>query len=326
MIKREIPWIEKYRPKTIDSLIADESTKTKIKNIIKDKEMPNIIITGIPGTGKTSTIVCLTKSILGKHFKEGVLELNASDDRGIRASDTIITFCKKKFNINKPNEKKYSNHKMILLDEADNMTNKAQQVINNMMEKYNSTTRFAFTCNNSTKIIESIQSKCIILRYKRLSKDQIYSRLEDICKNENIDYTKDGLNSIVLTSLGDMRQAINNLQLTYNTYEKINIKNVTNICEKPQPDILKKILLLCSKNNLSESIKNIYEIKNNGFSSADIIMSMLNVLKYDEFKELEINTKMKYYKIIGKTALKISLGLNSIIQLTGCISELIESN
>jgi uncharacterized protein (UPF0335 family) len=109
-------------------------------------------------------------------------------------------------------------------------------------------------------------------------------------------------------------------------HTKINIKNVTNICEKPQPDILKKILLLCSKNNLSESIKNIYEIKNNGFSSADIIMSMLNVLKYDEFKELEINTKMKYYKIIGKTALKISLGLNSIIQLTGCISELIESN
>ena len=98
-------------------------------------------------------------------------------------------------------------HKIVLLDEADNMTKKAQQLINNLMEKYRKTTSFAFTCNNSSDIIESIQSRCIILRYKRLDNKKVHERIKYICDNEKIKYTDKGLSSIILTSEGDMRQA-----------------------------------------------------------------------------------------------------------------------
>ena len=154
-----IPWVEKYRPTNIENLVLETPIYNKIKKIIDDKNMPNIIITGLPGIGKTTTILCIAKILLGKYFEQGVLELNASDDRGIKAvQDSIIYFCKKKLEM----EEDYAQHKIVLLDEADNMTTKAQQLVNNLMEKYHSTTRFAFTCNNSSDIIEAIQSRCII--------------------------------------------------------------------------------------------------------------------------------------------------------------------
>lgn len=117
------PWIEKYRPKEVEDLVLEDGTLNKIKKIINDKDMPNIIITGSPGIGKTTTILCIAKKLLGRHFKEGVLELNASDDRGVKTvNESIEYFCKKKLDISD----KYSRHKIILLDEADNMTKKAQ--------------------------------------------------------------------------------------------------------------------------------------------------------------------------------------------------------
>src|ERR1700744_3148564 len=170
IIKRT-PWIEKYRPKSIYDLILDKKMFDKIKKIIDDKDMPNIIIMGVPGIGKTTTIKCIARGLFGKFVNDAVLELNASDDRGIKAvQETIMNFCKKKLDLNEddngdqckiiPKIKKYADHKIIILDEADNMTIKAQSQINNLMEKYHKTTRFAFTCNISEDIIESIQSRC----------------------------------------------------------------------------------------------------------------------------------------------------------------------
>ena len=225
--KNSSPWIEKYRPTSINELLLDDCTMNKVRTINKEKSLPNIIITGVPGIGKTTTILCLAKSLLGPHVSNFVLELNASDERGIKAvNDSIIHFCRKKMQIN---ESKYAQHKIVLLDEADNMTKKAQQLINNLMEKYRKTTRFAFTCNNSSDIIESIQSRCIILRYKRLDNKKVHERIKYICDNEKIKYTDKGLSSIILTSEGDMRQAINNLQMTYNGFKVINEKNVPGV-------------------------------------------------------------------------------------------------
>ena len=215
------PWIEKYRPIDVNSLVLDETVYLKLKKIINEKNMPNIIITGLPGIGKTTTILCLAKSLLGENFDECVLELNASDERGIKSvQDSIEYFCKKK--IDSVNVK----HKIVLLDEADNMTVKAQQAINNLMENYNTSTRFAFTCNNSCDIIEAIQSRCIILRYSRLKNEQVYNRLNKICTEEKLEYTKEGLDTIVNISQGDLRKAINNLQITFNGYGKITSENV----------------------------------------------------------------------------------------------------
>ena len=167
--RQNLPWIEKYRPRTIDELVVDEVVKKRIRYYIDNKEIPDLLIAGIPGIGKTTTILCLASSILGPFIKTAVLELNASDERGIKTVEEEITnFCKRKITFSHANQ-----HKIVMLDEVDNMTKKAQQKVNILMGMYHKTTRFAFTCNDSTKIIEGIQSRCTMLRYKRLGNEAV---------------------------------------------------------------------------------------------------------------------------------------------------------
>ena len=186
--KKYVPFIEKYRPKKIEDLILPSLMQYKIMSMIENKTLPNLIITGSSGTGKTSTILCLAKRMLGSN-KELILELNASNNRTLDFINTKVAyFCKKKLS--------YDNtcKKIIIFDEADNITKKAQNLLANLMEEYSYNTCFAFTCNESNKIIEAIQSRCTSLRYVSVSAENIKKRLETICKKENIIYSEDGLN------------------------------------------------------------------------------------------------------------------------------------
>lgn len=315
------PWTEKYRPESIDELVIDVNILSKVKKIIDDKNMPNIIITGMPGIGKTSTVLCIAKNILGKYFNQGVLELNASDDRGIKAvQDSIIYFCKKKMETSTEDFSDKGIHKIVLLDEADNMTKKAQQLVNNLMEKYHKTTRFAFTCNNSSDIIEAVQSRCIILRYKRLSNDQVVSRLKHICNVENVTYTEEGLDAIVLTSQGDMRQAVNNLQVVYNGYSVVTEENVFKLCDKPHPLTIKNIFMACVHNDIKTALLYLESLRDSGYSNSDISMSMINTIKSSKLTEIDEKTKIKFFTEISNTCLNISKGMDSPLQLTGCIA------
>jgi len=311
------PWIEKYRPTKVDDLVADQNTLNKIKTIISERDMPNIIITGVPGIGKTSTILCIAKNILGRYYSDGVLELNASDDRGIKSvQESIIYFCKKKL------ETKENIHKIVMLDEADNMTDKAQKSINHLMEEYQHSTRFAFTCNNSSDIIEAIQSRCIILRYTRLNNSQVSNRLIHICQTENVPYTKEGISAIVTVSQGDLRQAINNLQLTFNGYVDIIPENVFKLCDKPHPLVIQKIFSACNKKDVRTALICLNELRDKGYSSSDISIGMINTLKNAHLPDINENTKIKFMNEISKTCLFISKGLNTPLQLTGCICAL----
>jgi replication factor C subunit 2/4 len=311
-----IPWIEKYRPKTIEEIVLDNNTLKKIENIIQEKDMPNIIITGVPGIGKTTTIQCIARSFFGKNINKSILEINASDDRGIKAvQEMIITFCKKKIE---------SNHKIIILDEADNMTSKAQRLINVLMEKYHKTTRFAFTCNNSSDIIEAIQSRCIIFRYYRLGKEQIIQRLKIICDKEKVPYEDEALEELAVSSQGDMRTAINNLQLTCNGIGEVIIDNVYKMCDKPQSIIIKQIFDACINKDVSLAIKTILNLKKNGFSGSDIMLSMTNTLKLADYT-IDESIKIKLLGKVSKASYIISRGIDSDLQLIGCISDIILS-
>lgn len=162
------------------------------------------------GVGKTTTILCLARQLLGPAFKEAVLELNASNERGIDVvRNRIKMFAQQKVTLPK------SRHKIVILDEADAMTGAAQQALRRTMEMYSNTTRFALAANSSEKIIEPIQSRCAMLRYSRLSNPQILAKLLDVCDKEGVHYTEDGLEAIVFTAQGDMRQALNNLQVLF---------------------------------------------------------------------------------------------------------------
>lgn len=314
----DIPWIEKYRPTTIEDIIIDHTNLKRINYMVKNKSMPNIIISGEPGIGKTTTILCLAKILLGNKYKEGVLELNASDDRGIKiVQDSMTIFCKKKFH------EDYQ-HKVVLLDEADNLTPKAQQLIANLMENYGNNTRFAFTCNSSTEIIDSIQSRCIILRYKRLSIKKLRERILQICEYENISYDDEGIETIIQGSNGDLRTTINNLQAVYTGFGKITLENVNKICDKPNPVIIKKIIECCKKSDIDNAIKYINSFKNKGYSGSDIILSMNNVLK--SYDGLDNKSKIKYINELGKTCVNVNKGVDTNLQLYGCLSRICMSN
>mgnify|MGYP001155074604 CR=1 FL=1 len=321
MQKYHIPWIEKYRPKTTTELIVDAITRRKIDKIIEEKSMPNLIITGTPGIGKTTTIRCIARALYGRHMPDAVLELNASDDRGIKSvQDTITDFCKRKFFVDGT---KYATHKLIILDEADGFMEKAQNLISSIMEIYHKTTRFAFTCNNSSDILESIQSRCNIMRYLRLRDNQMIPRLKYICEKENIEHTNDALKIIATIAQGDLRSAVNNLELVYNAENKITEDNIYKICDRPQPESINNIFKACIKKDFKQVINSVQQLKDNGFVEIDIVLNMIFIIRIGKsiLKEKEQHVVINE---IGQAAYIISKGNNGYIHLISTLARIMD--
>lgn len=217
--------------------------------------MPHVIISGMPGIGKTTSILCLARQLLGDAYKEAVLELNASDERGIDVvRNRIKGFAQKKVTL------PAGRQKLVILDEADSMTSGAQQALRRTMEIYSSTTRFAFACNQSNKIIEPLQSRCAILRYSRLTDAQIVKRLTQICEAEKVEYSEDGLAALVFSAEGDMRQAINNLQSTHAGFGFVDGNNVFRVVDQPHPYKVETMIKNCHLCNIDAALSMLKEL------------------------------------------------------------------
>jgi replication factor C subunit 2/4 len=314
----EKPWVEKYRPKTLDDIIGNEKEIINLKNMVEQGSIPNLILAGNQGSGKTSSILCLCRQLLGSNIKETVLELNASDDRGISVvREKIKMFAQKKVTL------KPGSHKIIILDEADSMTNTAQQSLRRIMEEHSNTTRFAMSCNISSKIIEPIQSRCVILRFNRLSDNEMMKKLLEVSKEENVKIEPGGLDAILFTAEGDMRNALNNLQATHNGFGTINSENVYKVCDKPHPEIVKKIIKKCIINSTNDACLIMTDLYNQGYSAIDIIGTVFKIVRdSDDAKLDENNLRLNYIKEVGITHMRILDGLDSIIQLNGLVSRL----
>lgn len=247
-------------------------------------------------------------------MKNAVLELNASNERGIDVvREKIKGFAQSKVTL-PPNR-----HKIIILDEADSMTTGAQQALRRTMEIYSSTTRFALACNTSDKIIEPIQSRCAHVRFNKLNDQQIKRRVLEICKKENVDYTDDGIEAILFTAQGDLRQAINNLQSTCDGFGKVNNANVYKVCDEPHPNIVKEMLKYCVENRFDDAYQKMNYLWSLGYSSQDIISNIFNVCKAYEMPE---NLKMEYIKEIGVANLRMNKSVKSLLQFSGLLIRL----
>jgi len=317
IIKVDIPWVEKHRPKKVDDLLINDNVTNKINKIIEVKNMPNLIITGNPGIGKTSTALCIASELLGKYYEDGVIELNASDNRGLEViNNTIIHFCKKKLEAD--NNKI---QKIIILDEADNITSKAQYVLVNLMETYLNTTRFIFTCNDSSKIIKSIQSRCMILKYPKINNEQMKEKLIDICTKENVKYTDEGLDAIIFSSQGDIRQAINNLEVVYYGYGEVKSENVYKMCDQPQPILITNIINACMIGDIITAVNYAIELRKKGYCVNDIVLGMLSILKEMNMKD---ETKINYIQYVSESYMEINDCVDSELQLWNCLAKMAE--
>eukprot|EP00527_Entomoneis_sp_CCMP2396_P002686 CAMPEP_0198142282 /NCGR_PEP_ID=MMETSP1443-20131203/5111_1 /TAXON_ID=186043 /ORGANISM="Entomoneis sp., Strain CCMP2396" /LENGTH=352 /DNA_ID=CAMNT_0043805253 /DNA_START=130 /DNA_END=1188 /DNA_ORIENTATION=+ len=313
----QMPWVEKYRPKTLDDVVGNEETVSRLRAIAKTGNLPNLILSGPPGTGKTTSVHALARQLLGSSYKNAVLELNASDARGIDVVRNRI----KSFAMNKVSLPP-GRHKIIILDEADSMTSAAQQALRRTMELFSSTTRFCLACNISTKIIEAIQSRAAILRYSRLGNEQVLECLLRVCKAENIAYTDSGLEAILFTAEGDMRHALNNLQASFHLTQDgmITQETVFKVCDQPHPKVVSEIIAHCQKGDTLKAVQTMQKLCQLGYAVSDIIGTLFKVVK--AHMQLPEALKLEYLREIGFTHMRIADGVNSSLQLYGLVARL----
>ena len=218
----------------------------------------------------------------------------------------------------------HARHKIIILDEADSMTNAAQQALRRTMELFSHTTRFCFACNVSTKIIEAIQSRAAILRYSRLSNEQVLDCILNVCEKEEVPYTDDGLEAIIFTAEGDMRHALNTLQaayyLTKQTMGVVNQTTVLKVCDQPHPKTIGEIINACHVGNTRLAVDTMNALYKSGYSASDIIGTIFKVVK--AHTELPEGLKLEYLREIGFTHMRISDGVNTVLQLLGLVARL----
>ncbi|KAG2434795.1 hypothetical protein HXX76_007680 [Chlamydomonas incerta] len=310
----DLPWLEKYRPQYINEIVGNTEAVARLQVIAEEGNMPNVILAGPPGTGKTTSILCLAHQLLGPNYKEAVLELNASDDRGIDVvRNKIKMFAQKKVTLPP------GRHKIVILDEADSMTSGAQQALRRTMEIYSNSTRFALACNQSSKIIEPIQSRCAIVRYARIPDEDILSRMRLVAEKEGVTYNEAGMEAIIFTADGDMRQALNNMQATHSGFGFISQENVFKVCDQPHPKLVMGIIAKCKAGDLDAAYAGMKELQDMGYSPMDIITTVFRVVRNADIPEF---LKLEYLKEIGFCHMRVSEGVNSRLQLSGLLAKL----
>jgi replication factor C subunit 2/4 len=318
----EITWIEKYRPSSFDDIILNDCVKLKLSHIIETKNMPNIIITGEYGTGKTTTIKCIKNILFGKYGQSNSLELNASDDRGVKTVyEYITTFCKKKMDIPIDEKHLYSRHKIIILDEADNITKKAQKLISVLIDRYYNSVRFAFTCNRLYEIIELIQSKCTIIKYNSNYMPGILYRLEFICRNENINISKKTLQTIIKNSKYDIRKCINALQITASNKDMTTRDTINS-------DML-QLIHNCYNNNFKNVLLIATKQLDIGYNATDILICLLNTLvdiNEKNVQEYNANIIINYIAIVCNHYAEACQNNDVKMQLIACMVNIFNSN
>lgn len=314
-----IPWVEKYRPQKINEVVGNTETISRLCIIAKEGNLPNLLLAGPPGSGKTTSVMCLARELLGDQWKDAVLELNASDDRGLDVvRGKIKQFAQKMVHLPP------GRHKIIILDEADSMTGQAQQALRRTMELHANTTRFALACNNSSKIIEPIQSRCAVVRYGKLTNTEVHQRLKLVVEKENIaeHVTADGFEALQYIAEGDLRSAINSLQATYAGYGLVNAANVFKVCDQPPPTIIRNIILNAIGKKLPEAHSAMAKLLSQGFGPSDVISTFFKVaqdLTIFPNEELQLHT----LRVISDTTTRIAEGCATSLQLSGMLARIV---
>ena len=308
-----VMWVEKYRPKKISEIVNQKEIMGSLGALLKNQsEMPHLLFSGSAGVGKTSTAICISRDILGKHWQDYSLELNASDERGIgmvrekvkkfsrfAGLDTEIPF------------------KIIILDEADEMTSDAQTALRRIIEDTAKYCRFILIANNLSKIIEPIQSRCVVFKFTRISNKEISSQLKFIAQKEKIKADEKGLETICDYVDGDIRHAINILQAAAST-GSIDVSSVKSVIGLTKTKDVQDVLKLALDGKVSDAREKMIElIKVYGMSESDFLKYINQAVFASKTNNIE-----EILEIIAKYDYRILVGANPEIQLSALLAEL----
>ncbi len=310
-------WAEKYRPQSLDGMINQTDIVDRLKSFVRAKNIPHCIFAGPPGTGKTTAALCLAHDFYGKGYREHLLELNASDERGINiVRQTVKTFARTRSIGEIP-------FKIMILDEADNMTSDAQQALRRTMERFTETCRFILIANYSGKIIEPIQSRCAPFRFSYLSREDHDRYLRHIIQQENVKILDEAFDAIFEVSRGDLRRATNTLQAAASLGRVINAETVYSVIGRANPANVREMITLAMKGDFIGARQRLREmILKYGVAGSDIIKQ----IHIEIFRSgLPDQWKVKLAEAIGEIDFRLVQGADEEVQLSALLARLTEA-
>jgi len=312
---KSVAWIEHFRPEKLDDIVGQERTTKKLSVYVKTGQFGNLMFSGSPGTGKTTSAIAFAKEIYGDYFGDNFIELNASDERGIDVVRNKIQ------NIASSLPVGGFDFKIIFLDECDSLTSDAQSALRRTMEKYTSNCRFILSCNYSSKVIEPIQSRCAVFRFGRLDDDAIRKVTKKIVDDKNIKIDESGYLAIIHVAQGDSRKAINALQNASIFGDIVNEEIVYDNSNYADPVMIEEMINLAMKGKFIESRNKLDDLLlGQGFSGDDVLYQMWEVLDNMAIPNSEL-FKMKDW--IGEIDYRLTEGANDRIQLDALLAKFV---
>jgi len=307
-------WVEKYRPANLDEVVGQDEIVVRLKAYVKTGNLPHLLFAGPAGTGKTTCAIALARELFKDNWKANLSELNASDERGI---DTVRTKIKDYARISPIG----GDFKIIFLDEADNLTADAQSALRRTMENYTRTARFILSCNYSSRIIEPIQSRCAVFRFRPLKPEAIKAYLARVAKGEGVKVTEDGMDALLYVAQGDLRKAVNSLQVAASVGKTVDSETMYKAASTARPETVRKLIEVALEGDFTKARDELDALLiEYGLAGEDIIRqihrTVFDLAIPDAFK-------VKLVDRIGEVEFRLVEGSNERIQLENLLSNFV---